>query len=258
MALAGFQLRPRRRRPGSSDATAAPKVRLRERPEATGASPSESATSSSRWRSPRFLLGTLLVLVAVIGYWAVYASSTKRTPILVTTRSLPAGTVLSAGDLRTAKLAGDGTVIASIVHASQLEQTVGRRLTAPLPADDPVPSSALAATQTSSSAMTLAVPEFDVSGANVQAGSTVTILATFGAGSGQATTRPIARDLQVLSVGEPASNSDPSTATVPVTVAVSDPAIASSLALANQDAKLDLLLEGAKPSTSPIPQATTP
>jgi hypothetical protein len=106
--------------------------------------------------------------------------------------------------------------------------------------------------------MTLAVPEFDVTGTGVQAGSTVTILATFGAGSGQATTRPIARDLQVLSVGEAPSNADPSTATVPVTVSVSDSAIAPSLALANQDAKLDLLLEGSTPSTAPIPLARTP
>ncbi len=32
----------------------------------------------------------------------------------------------------------------------------------------------------------LSVPEFDVSGASLQAGDRVTVLATFGAGSGQA------------------------------------------------------------------------
>jgi hypothetical protein len=104
--------------------------------------------------------------------------------------------------------------------------------------------------------MTLAVPEFDVSGATLQAGDAVTVLATFGAGTGQATTRPIARDLQILSIGEAPSNSDPSTTTVPVTLSVTDPSIASSLALANEDAKLDLLLEGSSASTAPIPQAT--
>jgi hypothetical protein len=37
---------------------------------------------------------------------------------------------------------------------------------------------------------------------------------------------------------------------------VSNPSIASSLALANEDAKLDLLLEGVNASTAAIPQAT--
>jgi hypothetical protein len=37
---------------------------------------------------------------------------------------------------------------------------------------------------------------------------------------------------------------------------VTNPSIASSLALANEDAKLDLLLEGASASTAAIPQAS--
>ncbi|MHB8242215.1 MAG: RcpC/CpaB family pilus assembly protein [Solirubrobacteraceae bacterium] len=249
------RLSPGRRRPGRGDGP--PKLRLRERPEAP---PSETGEppATRRLRSPLLLTGIVLVLIALIGYWAVYSASTRRTPILVTTHALPVGTVLSSGDLRTAQLAGDSSVLASLVPAQDRGQTIGRRLTAPLPAGIPVPNTALTSTQAQSSAMTLAVPEFDVIGTGVQAGSTVTILATFGAGSGQATTRPIARDLQVLSVGEAPSNADPSTATVPVTVSVSDSAIAPSLALANQDAKLDLLLEGSKPSTTPIPQARTP
>ena len=40
----------------------------------------------------------------------------------------------------------------------------------------------------------------------LQAGDRVTVLATFGAGSGQASSRPIARDLEVLSVGERPAN----------------------------------------------------
>jgi hypothetical protein len=104
--------------------------------------------------------------------------------------------------------------------------------------------------------MTLAIPEFDVSGATLQAGDSVTVLATFGAGSGDATTRPIARDLQVVSIGEAPPNADASTTTVPVTLSVTNPSMASALALANEDAKLDLLLEGAGASSAPIPQAS--
>ncbi len=135
-------------------------------------------------------------------------------------------------------------MLASLVPERETGQTVGRRLSTALPAGTPLPAGALANQQSQTAAMTLAVPEFDVSGATLQAGDAVTVLATFGAGTGQATTRPVARDLQILSIGEAPPNADPSTATVPVTLSVSNPSIASSLALANEDAKIDLLLEG--------------
>jgi Flp pilus assembly protein CpaB len=233
---------------------ASPKLRQREQPTPPSAPPESGGTR--RKLQPLPLAGVVLVLIALIGYWGVYSASTKRTPILVTTHALAAGTVLSSGDLRTAELAGDSSVLASMVPERDVGQTIGRRLSTALPAGMPLPAGALAVQQSQTSAMTLAVPEFDVSGATLQAGDAVTVLATFGAGSGQATTRPIARDLQILSIGEVPSNADPSTTTVPVTLSVTNPSIASSLALANEDAKLDLLLEGSSASTAPIPQAT--
>jgi Flp pilus assembly protein CpaB len=231
-----------------------PILRPREQPKPPSTPP--EAGGARRKLQPLPLAGVVLVLIALIGYWGVYSASTKRTPILVTTHALAAGTVLSSGDLRTAELAGDSSILASMVPERDMGQTIGRRLSTALPAGMPLPSGALAVQQSQASAMTLAVPEFDVSGATLQAGDAVTVLATFGAGSGQATTRPVARDLQILSIGEAPSNADPSTTTVPVTLSVSDPSIASSLALANEDAKLDLLLESSSASTAPIPQAT--
>lgn len=233
---------------------AGPMLRPREQPKPPS-TPSE-AGDARRKLQPLPLAGVVLVLIALIGYWGVYSASSKRTPVLVTTHALAAGTVLSSGDLRTAELAGDSSILAALVPERELGQTVGRRLSTALPAGMPLPAGALVVQQSQTSAMTLAVPEFDVSGATLQAGDAVTVLATFGAGTGQATTRPIARDLQILSIGEAPSNSDPSTTTVPVTLSVTDPSIASSLALANEDAKLDLLLEGSSASTAPIPQAT--
>lgn len=87
-------------------------------------------------------------------------------------------------------------------------------------------------------------------------GDRVSVLATFGAGSGAASTHVVARGLEVLSVGEVAANADPSTAAVPVTLAVAKTSEVSSLALANQDAKIDLLLEGQNGSTAAIPSAS--
>jgi Flp pilus assembly protein CpaB len=244
------RLRPER--PRSQGNGAAPKVRLREQAQTPSGAPPD-AKAPRRLLQPLPLAGVVLVLVALIGYWAVYNASTKRTPILVTTHTLTAGTVLSSGDLRTGELAGDSSVLASLVPERDLSQTIGRRLSTALPAGTPLPSGALATQQAQTSAMTLAVSEFDVTGASLQAGDHVTVLATFGAGSGAASTRPVARNLQILSVGEAPPNADPSTATVPVTVSISNPSIASALALANESGKLDLFLEGTSASTAPIP-----
>jgi Flp pilus assembly protein CpaB len=249
-----FPRRGPERQPGQSNGRA-PALRPREQAKTQAAPPTE-AGSARRLLQPLPLAGIMLVLIALIGYWGVYSASTKRTPILVTTHALAAGTVLTSGDLRSAELAGDSAVLSSLVPVRESGQTVGRRLSTALPAGAPLPAGAVANQQAQTAAMTLAVPDFDVSGATLQAGDAVTVLATFGAGTGQATTRPIARNLQILSIGEVPSNADASTATVPVTLSVSSPSIASSLALANEDSKIDLMLEGSNASTAPIPQAT--
>ena len=158
----------------------------------------------------------MLTLIALLGYWGVYAASTKRTPILLATHALPAGTVLSASDVRTGKLAGESSVLAALVPESERSQVIGQRLSTAVPAGAPLPAGALAGHQAQTSAFVLSIPEFDVTGAQLQAGDRVTVLATFGAGTGQANTRPVARNLEVLSVGEPPANADPSTTTVPV------------------------------------------
>ncbi len=234
----------------------APQVQVRQRPPVPSGDGTQARPAGRRLLQPLPVVGAVLILIALIGAWGILNASTKRTQILVTTHALPAGTVLSGSDLRSGELAGDSSVLASLVPEHDLSQTIGRRLTTAVPAGTPLSSGALTTAQGQSSAMTLAVPEFDVTGAGLQAGDSVTVLATFGSGSGQASTRAVARGLRIVSVGEAAPNADPSTATIPVTVAVSEPAIASSLALANEDAKLDLLLEGTAGSTAPIPQAT--
>jgi Flp pilus assembly protein CpaB len=231
-----------------------PRVRLRQ---PTAAGSSKAKRGGRRWLSPLPVAGIVLVLIALVGYLSVYAASSKRTQILLATHALPAGTVLSASDLRTAGIAGEPSLLSSLLPARDASQVVGRRLSAAVPAGAPVPAGALAANvQAQAAAFTLAAPEFDVIGERLQPGDRVSVLATFGAGSGSASTRPIARNLEVLSVGEAPVNADPSTATVPVTLALGEPAGASELALANQDAKIDVLLEGSGGSSAAIPQVS--
>jgi len=226
------------------------------RPSQQAAPAAAPAPRLKRLREPLPLIGIALVLVAFVGYLAVYNATTHRTPVLVTTRALPAGTVLRASDLRAAELAGDGSVIAGLEPESALRQVVGRRLASALPAGTPLPRSALAARAPATSAITLAVPALHALGGALQPGDRVTVLATFGAGSGRARTRPIARGLQVLAVGAIPASADATTATVPVTLALPDLSLASDLALAGNHGKLDLLREGKGAATAPISQAS--
>jgi Flp pilus assembly protein CpaB len=232
----------------------APKVRLR-----VPVGPASGVVKPRRGLrsllAPLPAAGIVLVLIALAGYLGVYAASSKRTQVLVASHALPAGTVLSAGDLRTGGLAGDASLLSTLLPAGDAQQVIGQRLSAAVPAGAPLPAGALANRQAGSSAFTIAVPEFDVAGESLQPGDRVTVLATFGAGSGAASTRPVARNLEVLAVGEAAANADPSTTTVPVALALSEPSTASQLALANEDGKIDVLLEGSRASAAAIPQA---
>jgi len=207
--------------------------------------------------APLPLAGVALIVLALILDLGVVAGSSKRSPVLLATHTLPAGTVLTAGDVRTGQLGGEAQVLAALVPGRESSQVIGQRLSTAVPAGAPVPVGALAGGRsTASSALVLYAPMDDVTGAKLQPGDRVTVLATFNAGSGQASTRAVARNLQVLAVGEAPANANPSTATIPVTVAVESLSLVSGLALANEDAKLDLLLEGNNASTATIPQAT--
>ena len=60
----------------------------------------------------------------------------------------------------------------------------------------------------------------------------------------------------MLSVAQPPAGIGQASATVPVTVALPNPSLASELALANSVGKIDLLSDGAN-STAAIPAAST-
>jgi Flp pilus assembly protein CpaB len=225
------------------------------RPRDATAPPAATPSRARRFLQPVPLAGALLILLALIGYWSVYSSTTERTPVLVATHDLPAGTVLRPGDLRTGELAGDASVLGVIVPERELDRVVGTRLGSPVGRGAPLTRAAISAESPAASALTLSVPALHALGGDLEPSDRVTVLATFGSGSGRAHTRVIARGLEVLAVGRAPAGLDGETATVPVTVALTDPSGASALALANADAKLDLLLEGGKAGTAPIPPA---
>jgi Flp pilus assembly protein CpaB len=228
-----------------------PQVRLRS-PEEVG------ATRPAAWRrlaQPLPLAGVALVLVALVGYWSVYGATTARTPMLAAAHDLQAGAVLRASDLRAAELAGDAPTLAALVPERELDLVLGRTLGAPLSEGAPLPRASLAAGAAGPAAFTLVVPALRALGGSLRPGDRVTVLATFESGAG-ARSRAVARGLRVLEVGQPPEGFDTTTASVPVTVALSNPSVAASLALANSEGKIDLMREGAKGGSAPIPGAS--
>jgi Flp pilus assembly protein CpaB len=228
-----------------------PQVRLRSPDEITAARP----PTRRRLTQPLPLIGVVLVLVALGGYWSVYSATTKRTPVVVAAHDLQAGAVLRASDLRTAELAGDAGTMAALVPERELETVLGRELAAPVADGAPLPRASIAVGGAEPGAFTLVVPALHALGGSLRPGDRVTVLATFQNGTG-AQARAIARGLRVLTVGRAPAGLDAATASVPVTVALTDPSAAAALALANSEGKIDLLREGGKGSTAPIPSAS--
>ena len=235
----------------SSNGAGGTRLRLREPPNP----PTLTPPGKRRFLQPLPVAGVLLVLVALVGYLAIYNQATRKTPVLVATRNLPVGTVLHAADLRSAGLAGDRTLIGALVPGRQLTQVLGRRLAAPLSAGLPLARSALATPGAAPSAFTLVVPVLHALGGALHPGDRVSVLATFQAAAGGARTRAFARDLEVLAVGQPPSGLDQSAATIAVTLALPNPSLASTLALADEAGKIDLLRDGAG-AGAPIPPAS--
>jgi len=228
-----------------------PQVRLRSPEEVTVARP-------SAWRrltQPLPLIGVALVLAALAGYWSVYSATTHRTPVVVAAHDLQSGVVLRASDVRTTELAGDAGTIAALVPERELEGVLGRELAAPVAQGAPLPRALVAASGSGPAAFTLVVPALRALGGSLHAGDRVTVLATFESGAG-ARARAIARGLRVLTVGQAPDGLDTASASVPVTVALSDLSAAAALALANSEGKIDLLREGGTGSTATIPSAS--
>jgi Flp pilus assembly protein CpaB len=249
----------------------APQLRLRRPgtpPRVDGRSPrlAPSQRAAGRTRSPAGLLrrlaqplpliGIALLAVASIGYIAVAAGSRNRSSeVVVADRNLPAGARITRRDLRLVRLSAGPTMVGQLVPASAETSLLGRRLAAPVLAGLPLGRASVAPTGGGPAAFTLTVPALHAVGGNLAVGDRVSVLATFSSQTGGATARVIARDLVVLSVGQPPTGIEQASATVPVTVALPNPSLASELALANSVGKIDLLRDGGN-TTAAIPAAT--
>lgn len=227
-------------------------LRLRER----RGVPSAAASRTSRWwRQPLTLIGVALVLVALIGSLGLASSATHRDGVLVATRDLAPGTVVRSGDIRVAKLATDHVTLAGLVPAHELSHLIGRTIRTGVAAGTPIATTAVGRSVSEPDAFTLVVPVAHALGGQLRPGDHVTVLATYQTADGQAVARPVARNLVVVSVGQLPGGIGTETANVPVTVLLPNASLSSALALANSDGKIDLLREGSRDRTAPIPAA---
>ena len=222
-------------------------LRLRE---PRGSSP---AATTRWWRQPLPLIGAGLVVVALVGSLAVVHAATHRDAVLVATRDLPPGTVVRSGDLRVAKLATDRATLNELVPAGELSQLLGRTVRTGVAAGTPIATAAMGRSVSEPDAFTLVVPAAHALGGALRGGDHVSVLATYQTADGQAVAQAVARNLVVVSVGQAPSGIGTETANVPVTVLLPDAALASALALANSDGKIDLLRDGSHDRTAPIP-----
>jgi Flp pilus assembly protein CpaB len=231
--------------------------RIRTRPDQNGSPRRQRRRHRLRLLQPLPLAAVLLILLALIGYWSVYSRTTRRMQVLVAAHALPAGRVLRASDLNHTGLAASGQLLATLIPSSEQGLLVGRSLKEPVAAGAPIPAAALASARGGTDSMTLAVPVQHALGGQLAPGDRVTVLATYTSATGQAQTRAIARNLEVLSVGS-VSGFNASAETIPVTVELPNPSVASALALANEAGKLDLLRESGSGAGAPIPNASAP
>ena len=78
---------------------------------------------------------TLVGLVVMLGYGA---AAGKQTAVLVATRDLPAGTVLTASDLQGTEVGANRNVLGSLTPQQDEATVLGRRLAEPIGANEPL------------------------------------------------------------------------------------------------------------------------
>lgn len=195
-------------------------------------------------------LGVALVLVCAAVAGAAFQSSAKRVSVVVAARNLPAGTVLTEGDLGTAAIPASGNITAMAAAGSSA--LVGQQL------DTPVYAGQVMVRQMISTAPQLAAGEQVVgllaTGAQMPsvplvAGDTVQVVAVPQPGQGSTVGGAIGSTLvasaTVFAVGPAPANQTQYLASVSLEVPSTDAATVTAYAAADQ-VGLSLVSEGAR------------
>src|SRR5207247_1093920 len=119
---------------------------------------------------------------------------------------------------------GDKSLLAALISTAEEQSVLGRTLKTAVGAGAPLAAAALASPGRRSASFTLALPLLHALAGELRPGDRVTVLATYTDPGGRAETRAVARDLDVIAVGN-ASGFNAGAQAIPVTVALPDPSL---------------------------------
>ncbi len=203
----------------------------------------------------RAVLGVVLMLFTIAGSLVVWSALSDTRAVLVATRDVPAGAVLSSGDVSITHLRLDDSVYQAAVPADTVASLVGKQLAEPVHAHQILVQSQLnprAPLAPGQVAMTIPMSAENAGGGEIRAGDSVEVFQTVNKGKPESKTTVVLPRVVVYSLGydqqSTVINSGASaTGTAPggvlksITLVVTQDQ-ASALALAKWNSELDLVL----------------
>lgn len=215
------------------------------------------------WRLDLRVVFSLLVTVAATGGMLLYANSIAVTrPLLIFTRDLPSGTVLTAADLEVAQVRVDDDIYAAAVAGDELSAVLGSALAEPAHARQIVVRAQISERPRLARdqlALTIPVSAASAAGGQLREGDEVQVLLTRNGGKPEAETVVVLERVRVYDVGydERAAIRTTSQQTTPGPLAwltlIVTTEQARALAGARHSGELDVAL---LPPLAPVPPAT--
>lgn len=148
---------------------------------------------------------SLLVTVAAIGGMLLYANSVAVTrPLLIVTRDLPVGAVLTATDLVVAQVRVDDEIYAAAVAGDQLAQVIGSSLAEPVHAQQILIRAQVSGRPRLAPdqlALTIPVSAASAAGGQLREGDEVRVLLTRNTGKPDAETVVVLERVRIYGVG---------------------------------------------------------
>jgi len=203
----------------------------------------------------RAVLGVILMLLAMAGSAVVWSTLSDTRPVVVATRDVPAGAVLSASDVSIARLRLDDTLYQAAIPGDSAGSLVGKQLAEPVHAHQILVQSQLSPRQALAPgqvAMTIPVTAESAVGGGLHPGDAVEVLETVSKGKPDSKTSVVLPRAAVYSVGydqqSTVINTSGSQASTPPAAALKSitlrvtPDQASALAQARWNADLDVVL----------------
>lgn len=229
------------------------------------------ALRRSRHLDSRVLVGVLLTLLAIGGAMVVFNAANDSRGVLVTTRDLPAGAILTASDLTVAHVRVDDSLYQAALPEQALDQMVGKQLAEPVHPQEMLVREQISIQPTvapTQSLMTIPVSNASAVARHMHPNDTVTVLATFDKGKPDSKTTVVLQRARVYDVGfdqsagavNTSSSSDPQAGNhgqiTTVTLILDNPQQQETqLAQAKWNADLDVVLLPASAVTQPNTQA---